>query len=87
MIGGARWPQSPDELTELLCIRTQTGHAKSIGNRPRLRLTSSLGRLSVEGRQSCSQGLTAIPMLAATALSRLSKVQNWHSSIAAPASR
>ena len=34
-----------------------------------------------------SHGLAAIPMLAATALSRLSKVQNWHRSIAAAASR
>lgn len=34
-----------------------------------------------------SQGLTAIPMLAATALSRLSNVQNWQRSIAAAASR
>jgi hypothetical protein len=34
-----------------------------------------------------SQGLTAIPMLAATALSRPPKVQNWHSSIATAASK
>jgi hypothetical protein len=33
-----------------------------------------------------SQGLTAIAMLAATALSRLSKVQNWHRSMTAAAS-